>query len=73
MKCHSQALWISPTNVQVDLYSKQAFDRLEAIGVATYRAVAMYSLADHSTKNKSTSLKVIQNLFKATTTVVGKH
>ena len=72
MKCHPQALWISPTNAQVDLYNKQAFDRLVATGVATYRAVAIHSIADHSMKNKITSIKVIQNLFKATTTVVGK-
>ena len=48
MKCHPQALRISPTYAQVDLYNKQAFDRHVATGVATYRAVAIHYIAHHS-------------------------
>ena len=69
MKSYPQALWISSTNAQVDLYNKQAFDRLVATGVATYRAIAIHSLARLPMKNK---VLVYNTEYKATTTVVGK-
>ena len=65
-KCNVGALWIAPTNAQVDKYNDDAFQILVNAGKTSYRAVAKHvnSGNNHFDKKNMPSITVIEKLFK---------
>jgi hypothetical protein len=65
---NSGALWIAPTNAEVDAYNMESFCKLASTGVSTYRAIAMHAVSstNHFVKNTSPNLQLLNKLFKFT-------
>jgi hypothetical protein len=65
---HPGALWIAPTNAEVNEYNMESFIKLGSSGATTYRAISVHNVSstNHFVKSCSPNINVLNNLFKFT-------